>query len=259
MKRKWIAGLLTAAMVSAALIGCGGNKEPVGTDTGTEVAGMKESAESSTAQSADVSDLSGQEEYVCKIVCVGDATSESCEKVAEAASEITMAKYNTRIELVRLSYGSFAEEVNLMLSSGEKLDLFPNFAFSTITAANTGQILALDDLLPEYGKDILSVVPDTDWNCVSIGGQIYGVPNNKDKAEGFGLAMRTDMLEASGYDISSIKTEKDLEGLFAAVKEKYPDSYPLVPITEVWVITILPGMTWAVISAGWRTVWMIRK
>ena len=76
--------------------------------------------------------------------------------------------------------------------------------------------------------DILSVVPDTDWNCVSIGGQIYGVPNNKDKAEGFGLAMRTDMLEASGYDISSIKTEKDLEGLFAAVKEKYPDSYPLV-------------------------------
>lgn len=146
-----------------------------------------------------------------------------------------------------------------MLSSGEKLDLFPNFAFSTITAANTGQILALDDLLPEYGKDILSVVPDTDWNCVSIGGQIYGVPNNKDKAEGFGLAMRTDMLEASGYDISSIKTEKDLEGLFAAVKEKYPDSYPWFPITEVWVITILPGMTWAVISAGWRTVWMIRK
>ena len=42
MKRKWIAGLLTAAMVSAALIGCGGNKEPVGTDTGTEAAGMKE-------------------------------------------------------------------------------------------------------------------------------------------------------------------------------------------------------------------------
>ena len=63
MKRKWIAGLLTAAMVSAALIGCGGNKEPVGTDTGTEAAGMKESAESSTAQSTDVSDLSGQEEY----------------------------------------------------------------------------------------------------------------------------------------------------------------------------------------------------
>ena len=55
-----------------------------------------------------------------------------------------------------------------MLSSGEKLDLFPNFAFSTITAANTGQILALDDLLPEYGKDILSVVPDTDLSLIHI-------------------------------------------------------------------------------------------
>lgn len=70
-----------------------------------------------------------------------------------------------------------------MLSSGEKLDLFPNFAFSTITAANTGQILPLDELLPEYGKDILNAVPQTDWECVSIGGQIFGVPNNKDKAE----------------------------------------------------------------------------
>ena len=163
MKRKWLAGLLTAALISTAIAGCGGTKEQAGAQTNTPSASGTEQAES-TASEADAGDLSGQEEYVCKIVCVGDAASESCEKVAEAASEITLAKYNTRIELVRLSYGSFSEEVNLMLSSGEKLDLFPNFAFSTITAANTGQILALDDLLPDYGKDILSVVPDTDWN-----------------------------------------------------------------------------------------------
>jgi len=229
MKRKWLACLLTAA-VTTTLLGCGGSskeKAQTGQETGSATNAVQSGTEDSL-QETGTQEISAQEEYVCKIVCVGDATSESCDKVAQAASEITMAKYNTKIELVRLSYGSFAEEVNLMLSSGEKLDLFPNFAFSTITAANTGQILPLDELLPEYGKDILNAVPQTDWECVSIGGQIFGVPNNKDKAEGFGLAMRTDMLEETGYDLSAIHTEKDLEGLFAAVKEKYPDCYPLV-------------------------------
>lgn len=230
MKRKWLACLLTAAVVTTTLLGCGGSskeKAQTGQETGSATNAVQSGTEDSL-QETGTQEISAQEEYVCKIVCVGDATSESCDKVAQAASEITMAKYNTKIELVRLSYGSFAEEVNLMLSSGEKLDLFPNFAFSTITAANTGQILPLDELLPEYGKDILNAVPQTDWECVSIGGQIFGVPNNKDKAEGFGLAMRTDMLEETGYDLSAIHTEKDLEGLFAAVKEKYPDCYPLV-------------------------------
>lgn len=229
MKRKYLAGFLAAAMAAASLAGCGS-----GSGTGSETQPQ------STAQSRDVQDgaaaeqtsdgdsTSSREEYVCKIVCVGDATSEACDAVAEEASKITLEKYNTRIELQRLSYGSFADELNLMLSSGEKLDLFPNFAMSVITAANTGQVLALDDLLAQYGQGILEIVPEEDLKCDTINGSVYGVPNNKDKAEGFGLAMRTDMLEATGYDVSQIKTEADLEGLFAAVKELYPDTYPLV-------------------------------
>lgn len=243
MKGKYLAGFLAAALITASMAGCGGGS---GTDASGNSAGNGENqadqsaagndeaggddagSSADTAGGKDAGALSGREEYVCKIVCVGDATTEACEAVAEEASKITLEKYNTRIELARLSYGSFAEELNLMLSSGEKLDLFPNFAISVITAANTGQVLALDDLLAEYGQGILEIVPEADLKCDTINGSIYGVPNNKDKAEGFGLAMRTDMLEATGYDISQIKTEDDLTGLFEAVKEKYPDTYPLV-------------------------------
>lgn len=232
MKRKWLSGLLAASMACMALTGCGDSAQTPAADAETQTqeaaSAESEAPEADDAQEAEAVDYSDQEEYTVKIVCVGDATTESCEKVAEAASAITKEKFNTNIELVRLSYGSFYEEVNLMLSSGEKLDLFPNFVFSTITAANTGQILPIDDLLEEYGKDILEAVPEEEWKCVTINGEIYGVPNDKDKAEGFGLAMRTDMLEATGYDVSTIHTEADLEGLFAAVKELYPDCYPLV-------------------------------
>lgn len=82
-----------------------------------------------------------EEPYTVKIVCVGDATTEACEEVSKAVSEITMEKYGVNVELVRLSYGSFQQEVNLMLASGEKLDLFPNFSFTTMSASATGQII----------------------------------------------------------------------------------------------------------------------
>lgn len=226
MKKK-LAMFMVAAMTTAMLAGCGsGNTTSDSAGSTADTTGT--AADTTTEQEEGTTTNFDEEPYVCKIVCVGDSTSEACDQVAEEASKITMEKYNIKIELVRLGYGTFGDEVNLMLSSGEKLDLMPNFAFTTMTAVNTGQILDLTDLLPEYGKDILATVPESEWKCVTFNDRIYAIPNNKEKAQGFGIAMRTDMLEAVNYDLSTIKTEADLEGLFAAIKEAYPDTYPLV-------------------------------
>ena len=231
MRRKWLACVLTAAMTASILSGCGGGAPTADESTTTPSAEQTEEAPEQTeedTQKTEEADVSAQEPYTVRIVCVGDATTEATQKVADAISEITVEKYNTTVDITRLSYGSFADEVNLMLSSGEKLDLFPNFVISLLSAANNGQIVPLDDLLQEYGQDILQDVPEAEWGVMTLDGQIYGVPNSKDKAEGFGIAVRTDMLEATGYDVASIKSEADLEGLFAAVKEAYPECYPLV-------------------------------
>lgn len=220
MKRR-VALLMAAVLVLGALFGCGGSSDTV--------AESKEAAveQSDTAKEEKTEPASDEEPYVVKIACVGDATTEACDAVAAKASEITMEKYNIKIELVRFGYGTFYDEVNLMLSSGEKLDLFPNFAFSTMTAANTGQVLELTDLIAEYGQGIDEVVSDGEWACVTFNGGIYAVPNNKEKAQGFGVAMRADMLEAVDFDLSTIKTEEDLGDLYRAIKEKYPEVYPL--------------------------------
>ncbi len=220
--RRFLAMISVTALLAASLCGCSqGSGEEKNTDTSAE-----SKVQESTGTQTD--DASKEEPYVCKIVCVGDATSEACEAVAEAASEITMEKFNVKIELVRLGYGTFVEEVNLMLSSGEKLDLYPSFGYTTMTAVNMGQILDITDLLNEYGQGILDTVAEGEWACTTFNGRIYAVPNNKEKAQGYGIALRTDMLEAVGYDISQIKTEEDLTELFKVVREKYPDVYPVV-------------------------------
>ncbi|RXZ82904.1 DUF3502 domain-containing protein [Paenibacillaceae bacterium] len=173
-------------------------------------------------------DKANADPYTVKIVFVGPATDEAVKEVAEAATAITKPKFNTTIEMIRLDYGAFQEQVNLMLSSGEKFDLMPNFAFNTPTAANNGQILELDELLTNYGQDMLEQISNEDWLCVTIGGKIYAVPNNKEKAQGYGIAMDTEILEAVGYDVAQIKSQDDLEQLFKQVKEKYPNVHPLV-------------------------------
>ncbi len=214
--------LLTAFLVISMMTACGNTQAAVPTDTAGGAAPATQTGNAPQGQSVP------QEEYTVKIVFVGDSTTEACNKVAEAASKITTEKFNTKIELLRIGYGSFLQEVNLMLSSGEKLDLMPNFAYNTATAANNGQILPLDNLLKENGKDMLEKISEEDWRCVTIDGQIYAVPNNKEKAQGFGIAMLTEILDKINYDVSKLKTDADVEQLFRAVKEAYPDIYPLV-------------------------------
>lgn len=168
-----------------------------------------------------------EDAYTVKIVFVGDATSEACAEVSEKLSAITMEKYGCKVVIERFSYSSFQEQVNLMLSSGEKLDLFPNFAFNTTTAASTGQIMAIDDLLKSNGQGILDAVEAGEWACATYAGSIYAVPNGKEKAAGIGIAVRSDVLAEVGFADASFEKLSDLTALFAALKEKYPDAYPL--------------------------------
>ena len=98
MKGKYLAGFLAAALITASMAGCGGGS---GTDASGNSAGNGENqaaqsaagndeaggddagSSADTAGGKDAGALSGREEYVCKIVCVGDATTEECEAVAE--------------------------------------------------------------------------------------------------------------------------------------------------------------------------------
>ncbi|NBJ92610.1 ABC transporter substrate-binding protein [Parablautia muri] len=228
MKLKRIAALgLSVLMAGSLLIGCGG------TDGGTDAVEESGQAEgdSTKAEGGAEADTSGQEAYTVKILAPGDASTEDCQRVSQAASEITRAKFNTEIEVTRVGFGSYDQQVNLMLASNEKLDLMYQYCGNVTTAISSGQILPLDEYLDGYGKDLREQISQDDWRCVTFNGNIYGVPSNKEKATGWGFAFNKEMADATGIDYSSIKTEEELEPLLTKVKELYPDTYPIVSHT----------------------------
>lgn len=63
-----------------------------------------------------------EEPYTVKILAFGDADTDAANAVAEAISKKTMELFQVKVELVK---GYTVEQLNLMLTSGEKLDLFP--------------------------------------------------------------------------------------------------------------------------------------
>lgn len=209
-KKKAMAFLLVSVMAGSMLAGCGSDAS---------------SAQGSSSKSAE---SSNNDSYTVKILAPGDASTDDCAKISEAASKITEEKFNTKIEVTRVGFGSYDQQVNLTLASSEKLDLMYEYCGNVTSAISSGQILPITDYLDSYGSDMKSEISESDWKCVTFNGNIYGVPSNKEKATGWGFAMNKEMADATGIDYSSIKTEEELEPLLEKVKEMYPDVYPIV-------------------------------
>lgn len=224
MKPKKFAALSLSVLMTASLLaGCSSGKQADPGDQGQ--------ASSDAQGTASEQNTSGQEAYTVKILAPGDASTEDCQKVSAAASAITKEKFNTEIEVTRVGFGSYDQQVNLMLASNEKLDLMYQYCGNVTTAISSGQILPLDDYLDGYGKDLKEQISLDDWRCVTFNGNIYGVPSNKEKATGWGFAFNKEMADATGIDYTAIKTQEDLEPLLTKVKELYPDVYPIVSHT----------------------------
>ncbi len=221
--------LLSVALLATAFAGCGGGQDSSASG-GTDSKASVDSSVASTAEDGETGekDWSSQEAYTVKLLMPGDAKTEDCEAVSAAASEILEEKYNTTLEIMRVGFGSYPDQVNLMLSSGEKLDVMYNNRDIFVSAINNGQIVSMEEYLPEYGPDLLELVPEERWATTSLNGERYAVPANKEVAVSWGFSCVKEMADATGVDYSNIKTEEDLVPLLEAVKEMYPDVWPVV-------------------------------
>lgn len=235
MRKRILAFVLSVIFVAATLAGCG-NSETKSTDA-AKTSGdtpVKETAEKATktSEQSGVADEAGDEDLADIVVMFWTLNTLPSDKalVEDAINAITEEKINTTVHLNIVEMGSYIQQMNLMLSGNEKLDLMVTLPgdsahFNSMTSQN--QLTDLTDLLPEYAPQLLEIVPESWLDGTSIDGRIYSVTSFGDKATPLTFTCRKDILDETGIDPDTIKNAADLDSLFAKVKEIHPDITPV--------------------------------
>ncbi len=244
MKSRWkkLASLGMAALLfGSVLAGCGGDS---GTESGNaggnsgadstgggsatgdqEPGGDSEGTESGGDDMAEY--FKSKDHYTLKVMAFGDADTATLEKISAKLSEITEEKLNCDVELIRIGFANYMTQLNLMLSSGDELDLFVPMA-SPIDYVNAGQIQPLDGLIPTYAPGLNGQLTERDWVTQTFNGEIYGLPANSEKGQTLGFGMRKDICDELNIDYENMSSWDELHDALVKVKEAHPDIYPIV-------------------------------
>lgn len=158
-------------------------------------------------------------------------------KVQDAVNKLLRKKINAEVKLMPMTSATYSQQMNLMISSGEKLDLFNegNSTFGADVADN--KLMALNDngMLDKYAAGAVQAEGKYIKAC-TVNGKIYGLATIRDMAQGRGIYIRDDLVKKYNIDLSKIKTANDLDGLFATLKKNEPNMYPTQPQQNSWSV-----------------------
>jgi len=151
------------------------------------------------------------------------------DKVLVEANKILNKEINANIDLIYIDWGNYNDAMQLKVASGEEFDLAftSSWVFDFQQNAAKGAFLPLDDLLKEYGQNILEQVqPPSLWDAVRVDGKIYAVLHYGSYVNGKGIGFNKAILEETGFDISNIQKLADLEPYLALIKKTMPELTP---------------------------------
>lgn len=234
MRKRFVAVLLTAAMTSGLLAGCGGTAAEEGAPEGGQAQEEGEAPVDDGEEAGGNAD-SGEEEDLAEITVsywsMANAPTE-VNLVEDAINEITEPEIGVTVHLNVMDSGTYVPNGAMAngVANGEDFDLvLTAVALSghySVMMSN-GMLLPITDLLEEYAPELLATVPESFLEVTSKDGEIYGVPSYCNKVKSMGWICRNSALEAAGIDINSVKTIEDLDAALFKIKETSPDLIPL--------------------------------
>ncbi len=164
------------------------------------------------------------------------------DSVLEAVNAVSGEKIGVEVELLPVDAASSGEQYPLWITQDRQMDLML-INYQDITAyVDQSMLLPLDDLLEERGGHILSL--SEDWADILSAGtvreQCYGVqipPRYQGACSGLWFYQR--YLDEAGiaWDEHKVYSLEELDAIFAALKEKHPEMYPLGQVTNPYAFS----------------------
>ena len=195
--KKIAAALLSTAMLSLSLAGCGG------------------SAASQTSGDGTLDPVN------LKLYFVSEAPRD-LDQVVEKLNEILQRDLNTTIEMEFTTWTDYTQKYDLALKSAGDVDLIYTANWMSYAQyCNQGAFLELEELLPEYAPKLLEMIDESVWNQVSVADHVYAVPSSRFVYGSKGILYRTDLAEQ--YNLPVPDSVENVEAYLDGVKAALPD------------------------------------
>jgi len=184
---------------------------------------------SSPSASGGASAGTGKIEEITVAYPMINAAQKDMPQIEEAINAISEAKIQTRVKLKPIGAGEWAQQLNLMFTSNETIDLMAVFGASYSNMVAKSQLVPLNKLLDQYGEGIKTAVGDDYLGATRVKGESFAVPTVRDLAVSYGFSMVKSLTDKYAIDVNAIRTLDDFEKALRTVKDGEKTFAPLVP------------------------------
>lgn len=160
---------------------------------------------------------------------IGDAQKDA-DMVLQKVNEYTAEKIGVKIRINMVGWSEYAQKMQVVINTGDRWDLAFTCSWTNdyLQNAQRGAFLALDDLLPEYGKEMYDAIDPRFWQAARVNGKIYGVPHQKEINNMPMWVFTKEYVDKYNVPYQDIHTLEDLEPWLKLIKENEPaDVVPL--------------------------------
>lgn len=208
MKKKALAGVLTAAMVSGVLA-------------------------PTSVFAEDMTTLS------LWIPTLATYTDDAVAEVEEAINAHLGETYGLQVDLEYVEIGNFEQAVNLAMTTDE-VDVTCYFTGDGQLSnyVNNGQLLDITDYFENASDDLKNTFTDAEIIASTMNGRMYGLVRKYQYGGHAVAVMNQAIVDELGIDAKAITSLDQLDEVLYQVHEKYPDIYAMVPQST-------SEMTWA--------------
>lgn len=243
---KKILAMLLALVMVLGLAACGGGNDNKAPDAGKPATTTPDTTpDDGTADDAPAEPA--LDPVTLRIWFHGSTVSpEASAKVMESVNAYLQDKINVTLEPIWGTWGDFDTATVTALTGGDDVDIYFTCNWSSNeynSYARDGYWVKLDDMLPTYGADLLTTIPEGIWECAKTNGYdgmgVYAVPALKDTATQNCWDLNGTLLAELGYNVdefvefASMNPDFYYSDEFEEVLQKAKDAkgssfYPLV-------------------------------
>lgn len=157
------------------------------------------------------------------ILYPGDESERMSEFMENEFAEKMAEDLNVKVEVIYVPWDQYWEQKDIMLAANEPIDLYWDGLPSLSTMVNKKQARVLNDLIDQYGQDMLKVLPKEQLEGATINGDIYGIPSSYAPSSAMYqlVCVRQDIMDAVG--MTKLNTAEDLKEFAKRTSEKFPD------------------------------------